>query len=95
MRKKLSTRGSLCRWEQDRDASFLEDFANEFFTCSYFFKCIGEMAMTEGEELASRVPCYGPCCGPCCGHQCLHEVLEDPEEEEAHQLDPKASTPPV
>ena len=51
MRKKQKIGGATS------EASFLEDFADEFFTCSYFFKCLGECAMEEGGDLASTERC--------------------------------------
>lgn len=47
MRKKR--RGKSCT-----DRSFLEDLAEEFFTCSYFFKCLGDVAVSQGSELESQ-----------------------------------------
>jgi hypothetical protein len=36
------------RSRDNDDPNFFEDFAEEFFTCSYFFKCLGECAIEEG-----------------------------------------------
>ena len=36
------------RSRDNEDPNFFEDFAEEFFTCSYFFKCLGECAIEEG-----------------------------------------------
>jgi hypothetical protein len=36
------------RSRDNDDPNYFEDFAEEFFTCSYFFKCLGECAMEKG-----------------------------------------------
>lgn len=52
MRKK-SDRGSGCA----SATTFLEDFTEEFFTCAYFFKCLGDYTVEKGGEMASVATC--------------------------------------
>lgn len=55
------------RHSNPMETSFLEEFADEFFTCSYFFKCLGDVAVHAGEEAKSKATSCCMCEGCCIG----------------------------
>lgn len=69
MRKKSSRRRDSS--SNDQNTSFLEDFADEFFTCTYFFKLLGELGKGSDEPT--------PCCG---APQASYDPLETVEDQE-------------
>ena len=73
--------------EEEQEVSFLEEFAEEFFTCSYFFKCVGDTVAEQGRD------CGGGCCF-CGGAEEADECLQIDSGKDTEITCPENENPP-